>query len=318
MRSNSKTLSNRDLMLRSKKRRIFKDNLILFLMAFPGIICVVIFKYLPMPNLALAFKDFVPRLGVWGSRWVGFDNFKFIFMTDDLQRIIRNTVSYGCFFLIWDIVVGILAALLLYHLTSKRASNIYKMIMQFPRFLSVVVVSYLAYGFLSPTYGIVNQMITAAGGEAVQWYREAGYWPVILTIVHTWMTVGANCLLYYATLLSIDSSLFEAASVDGANTLQKCWHIAIPALKPVICMNLTFGMGSIFGGNLDLFYNIPLSHGELFSTTQTIDTYVFRALLGGEISRPTAVGLLQAVIALVLVLTFNAVMRRISPEDAMF
>lgn len=318
MGSKTKALSNSDLMLRSKKKRIFKDNLTLFLMALPGIISVIIFKYLPMPNLVLAFKDYIPRRGVWGSEWVGFENFKFIFMTDDLQTIVRNTVSYGCFFLIWDIIVGIVVALLLYHLTSKRASNLYKMIMQFPRFLSIVVVSYLAYGFLSPTYGIVNQIITATGGDAVQWYREAGYWPVILTIVRTWITMGANCLLYYATLLSIDSSLFEAASIDGATTLQKCWYVAIPALKPVICMNLTFGMGSIFGGNLDLFYNIPLSHGELFSTTQNIDTYVFRALLGGEISRPTAVGLMQAVIALVLVLVFNAIMRKISPDDALF
>lgn len=318
MKKKSNSLSDNEIMLRSRKKRVFKDNLTLFLMALPGLVCVLVFKYLPMPNLALAFKDYVPRLGVWASKWVGFENFKFIFQTNDLQMIIRNTVSYGVFFLVWDIIVGILLALALYHVSSRKASNVYKMIMQFPRFLSVVVVSYLVYAFLSPSYGVINQLINSFGGDSIQWYKEAGYWPVILTIVRTWMVMGGGCLLYYATLLGIDNSLFEAASIDGANTLQKCWHIAIPALKPVVCLNITFGMGGIFGGDLGLFYNIPLSHGELFPTTQIIDTYVYRSLLGGEISRPTAVGLMQAVVALSLVLIVNAIMRKFSPENALF
>lgn len=318
MKGKTKSLSESEIALRRKRKRVFKDNLTLFLMAFPGLACVLIFKYLPMPNLVLAFKDYVPRLGVWASEWIGFENFKFIFQTNDLQIIIRNTVGYGVFFLVWDIVVGILLALMLYHLTSRKASNVYKMIMQFPRFLSVVVVSYLVYAFLSPSYGVINQLVTSFGGDAIQWYKEASYWPVVLTIVRTWMVMGGGCLLYYATLLGIDNSLFEAASMDGANTLQKCWHIAVPALKPVICLNVTFGMGSIFGGDLGLFYNIPLSHGELFPTTQIIDTYVYRSLLGGEISRPTAVGLMQALVALVLVLIVNAIMRKVSPDNALF
>ncbi len=303
---------------KTRRKRIFKENLHLFLLTLPGLIFLLIFNYLPMSGIVIAFKRYVPRLGIWGSEWVGLDNFEFFFKSPDLLRLIRNTALYGASFLIVDIIGGILLALLLYHLTNKVALKAYKSIIMLPRFLSVIVVSFITYALLSPSYGIINQVIKALGGEPISWYAEPGYWPVILIIVHIWMTIGAGCLLYYATLVGIDKSLFEAASVDGATVLQKCRYVALPALKPVICMNLTFGVGGLVSVDMGLFDAVPRAQGLLFPTTDVINTYVYRGLLNGDIERPAAVGLAQSVIILVLILIVNAIIRKVSPENSMF
>ena len=311
-------LLSREVLKKNKKRRIFRDNMTLFSMSLPALICVVIFGYLPMFGLVIAFKDYVPRLGIFGSKWVGLDNFKFIVQTQDLTRILRNTIAYSIWFLIVDLVMGPLYALLMYHLKSRRAGKVYQTVMQLPRFFSIVVVSYITYAFLSPSYGIINQVITALGGEAVEWYRGPEYWPLILTIVRHWMGIGGGFLLYYSTLLGVDSGLFDAATIDGANTLQKCWHVALPALKPLMCMNLIFGIGGVLGGNFGLHYNITQSSGFLFETTDIVQTYVYRGLMSGELSRSTAVGLLTGVIGLILLLSANAIVRKVSPENSLF
>ena len=317
MNEDTKTLTA-EALKKSKKRRIFRDNMTLFSMSLPALVCVIIFGYLPMVGILIAFKDYVPRLGILGSKWVGLDNFKFIFQTQDLKRILRNTLAYSFWFLAVDTVMGPLYALLMYHLKSRRAGKAYQTIMQLPRFFSIVIVSYITYAFLSPSYGIINQAITALGGEAVEWYREPGYWPLILTIVRQWMGIGAGFLIYYSTLLGVDEALFDAATVDGANVWQKCWHVALPAMKPLICLNLIFGVGGVLGSNFGLHYNITQSSGFLFETTDVLGTYVYRGLMSGELSRSTAVGLLTSVCGLILLLTTNAIVRKVSPENSMF
>lgn len=204
------------------KKMVIKENLSLFLLTLPGLILVFLFNYLPMGGVVIAFKNYVPRKGIWGSDWIGFDNFKFFFTSQDALRTIRNTVLYSIDFLVVDLIVGVGIALLLYHLQKGAYLKIYHTIILIPRFISIIIISFISYSILSPSYGVLNSLIKFLGGEAIQWYNEPLYWPVILTIVHIWQIAGSGCLYYYAALVGIDESLFEAASLDGATTLQKC------------------------------------------------------------------------------------------------
>lgn len=311
-------LGNRELaMKKSKKKRIFRDNLQLFMLVLPGLLCLIVFSYIPMSGIVIAFKNYVPRLGIYGSEWVGFKNFEFLFKSPDLVRLIRNTACYGSAFLVIDMVTQIALALLFYHIKNKTALRTYKTIYQLPRFLSIIVVSYITYALFSPSYGILNQLITSAGGEGIKWYSEPAYWPFILTFVHIWISVGGGCLLYYSNLLAIDPALFEAAVIDGATTLQRCRYVAIPSFKPLIAMNLTLGIGSVISVDMGLFDAIPKAQGLLFPTTDVINTYVYRGVLKGNISMPAAVGLFQSVVAVFLILTVNLIIKKISPENSM-
>lgn len=311
-----KTLSK--TMQKSRKKRIFRENVELSALVFPGFICMLIFKYLPMAGIVIAFKNYVPRKGMFGSDWVGFENFKFLFSSPDLGRLIRNTVLYGSSFLIFDMITAIALALFFFYLKNKVALNIYKSIYQLPRFLSVIIVSYIVYALLSPSYGIVNQIITHFGGEAIKWYSDPVYWPFILIFVHIWMMVGGGSLLYYANLLSLDPALFEAADMDGATVLQKCRYICLPSFKPIIAMNLTLGIGGVISVDMGLFDAVPRAQGLLFPSTDIIGTYVYRGVLNGDFSMPAAVGLFQSVVAITLILVSNQIIRKISPENSMF
>ena len=308
----------REALARGKKIRIFKDNMTWMILAFGGMLFTLIFKYWPMYGIVIAFKDYVPRKGIWGSEWVGFKNFEYFFQSQDATRTIRNTVMYGFGFLIVEIIVGVLIALMLYHLRSKKALNFYQTSIMLPRFLSIVIVSYMTYAILSPSYGVLNQVITALGGDPVAWYNESKWWPAILTIVHIWMIAGSGSLYYYGALVGIDTDLFEAAELDGANTLQKCWHIAIPHLIPVITTLLILGIGRVFSVDMGLFFNIPMDQGALYETTDIIGTYTYRAMLSGSMERSAAVSLAQSVVGLIMVLMTNGVIRKIDPDNAMF
>lgn len=298
------------------KRKMLKENLSLFLMTVPGIIFLVLFNYLPMYGVVIAFKNYIPRKGIWGSPWVGFENFEFFFTSQDAVRTIRNTVLYSLDFLVVDLVVGVCMALLFYHL--RKGIKVYHTIILIPRFISIIIVSFITYSILSPSYGVLNSLIVALGGEGIQWYNEPQYWPAIITIIHIWQIAGSGCLYYYSTLVGIDASLFEAASLDGANTLQKCWHVAIPALKPIMVLTLILGLGNIFSGDMGLFYQVTKNMGVLYPTTDIINTYTYRALLDGSMTKSAAVGLFQSLTGMVLVVTVNGIVRKISPENSMF
>lgn len=302
----------------SGKRKMIKENISLFIMTLPGLIFVILFNYLPMGGVVMAFKNYVPRKGIWGSDWVGLKNFEFFFTSQDAFRTIRNTVLYSIDFLVVDLIVGVGIALLLFHLRKGIHLKIYHTIILIPRFISIIIIALMSYSILSPSYGVLNAIISFFGGEPVQWYNEPQYWPVILTIVHIWQIAGSGCLYYYASLVGIDTALFEAADLDGASTWQKCWHIAIPNLIPVMTITLILGVGHIFSGDMGLFYQVTMDQGVLYSTTDIINTYTYRALLDGSLAKSTAVGLFQSVVGLILVLATNGIIRKVSPENAMF
>ncbi len=302
----------------TKKARQFRYTLTLTLMALPGIISLIIFNYLPMAGVVIAFKRYIPRKGIFGSPWVGLENFEFFFSSQDAARTIRNTVLYSAGFLILDLILGVLIAVLLYNLKKATHVKVYHTIILLPKFLSIVIVSFIVYALLSPSYGAINQIIVALGGTKVQWYTEPEYWPAILTIVHAWMTIGGGCLYYYAALTGLDPALLESADLEGASSVQKAWYIMIPELVPIMVMMTVLGIGHLFGGDMGLFYQVPKDQGVLYPVTDTISTYTYRALLDGSMSRSAAVGLFQSAVGLVLVVTTNAIVRKISPENAIF
>lgn len=296
----------------------FWENVQMTLMTIPGVILVLVFSYLPMPGIILAFKKFNPNKGILGSKWVGLDNFKFFFTSQDAGRVIGNTVFYSVLFLVVDLVAAVTLALMLYYLRSKRALKFYNTVIIIPKFMSMVIIAFIVYTILSPSYGVLNQLIRMFGGNDVQWYMEAGYWPLILTLVHVWQTVGMNSVLYYASLMGLDEALLESAKIDGANLRQQIHYIILPHLIPIMVITTILGIGGLFSGDFGLFYQVTKDQGVLYPTTDIINTYVYRALQSGALEKSTAVNLFQSAVGLVLVLATNGIVKKVSPEHSMF
>ncbi len=305
-----------------KKRRLKAgtlDSYELLLLALPGIILTIVFCYLPMGGVIIAFKNFNPNLGILGSKWVGFDNFKFFFMSNDFVRLMRNTVLYSLWFLIIDNITAIGLAILFYNVQKKWALKFYQTSAILPSFMSIVLISYIVYLFLNPAAGMLNKVIGIFGGQGVNWYAEPGYWPAILSVVEVWRSIGMGCLLYYATMVGIDENLFEAAKIDGANKIRQIIHIMLPELSALICLKLIMGVGGLIGGDFGLFYQIPRNVGVLYETTDILATYTFRALqTGSSMGRTAAIGLFSSIAGVILIVISNGIIRRIDPEKSMF
>ncbi len=302
---------------RRKILQTLRDNAELSLMVLPGVVGLILFNYLPMYGIVIAFKNYNPVKGIFGSPWVGLKNFEMLFRSSDLFRLLRNTVLYSLDFLVIDMLGCLIVALLLYFMRSRVGVKIYNTIMILPKFMSIVLIAYIVYSILNPASGILNQFNVLLGGKKVDWYAKPGAWPVILSVVEVWRSVGYGCILYYATMVGIDESLFEAAKLDGANRWQQTIHIILPSLKMIICINLILAIGGLFGGDMGLFYQVPQNITALYPTTDIINTYTYRGTLSGQYSTSSAIGLFQNAVGLLLVLGSNAVVRRISPENSL-
>ena len=274
---------------------------------------------MPLPGLVLAFKKYNAKKGIFGSANVGFKNFKYLFATKDAFVITRNTILYNVVFIIVNTVLAVFVAILLAEMTSKL-KKIYQIIILLPFMISMVIVSYLVFGFLSNDNGFLNNTILKAlGKEPVQWYMQKQYWPFILVFVNAWKVIGYNCIIYLSTILGIDRSIYESASIDGAGKWTQIAKITIPLLKPTIIMMTLLAVGRIFYSDFGLFYQVPQNQGALFSVTNTIDTYVYRGLLElGDMSMASAAGLYQSVVGFICILAANLIVRKLDPESALF
>ena len=296
------------------------DNIQLFILALPAIILLFIFCYVPMGGIILAFKKFKVNLGIFESPWVGLDNFEFFFTSSDAWRVVRNTLGMNFLFIVFTTALSVLFAVIMFNLRSRRMVKTYQTITLMPSFLSWVVVGYMVYALLMPgDMGLVNQVISLFGGEPVDWYSNAAYWPVILLLVKIWHGTGYNSLFYYASLMGIDNTYFEAAQLDGATKIQQFRYIVLPFLKPIIIVMTLLNIGNIFRADFGLFFNVPRNVGVLYPTTDVVDTYVYRALTQlGDVGMATAVGLIQSLVGFVLILVTNLVVRKIDPDSALF
>ncbi len=304
----------------SRRAKLMRRYAPIYLMALPGLLYLLVNNYGPMSGMIIAFKNYRYNKGIWGSDWAGFKNFEFLFKTKDAWMITRNTILYNLAFIVIGMTLAIAVAILLNEIRSKAARKLYQTTLLLPFLLSAVVVSYLVYGFLSPDLGFFNNtLLPALGLDKVSWYSEAQYWPLILVLVHLWMVVGYNCIIYLSTLVGIDRGYYEAADIDGATMWQKIRHITLPCLKPTIITLLLLALGKIFYSDFGLFYQVPLNSGALIEVTSTIDTYVYRGLMqSSNISMSSAAGVYQSIVGFVLVLAANWVVNKVSKENALF
>lgn len=297
----------------------FKKNLPLTLMALPALIVIILFKYLPLAGLLLAFKRFNVRQGIFGSMFVGFDNFRFLFQTSDAWVITRNTILYNGLFILLDVVLAVSIAIGLNELLNKRRAKIYQTVFMAPYFLSWVVVSFMAYSLFSVDNGLFNHLLSFLGLPEVNWYSETGKWPFILTFFQIWKTVGYSTVMYLSSLTAISNDYYEAAIIDGATKWQQIKNITIPCLKPMMIVLVILAIGRIFYADFGLFYQLPRDSGPLYPATQVIDTYVYRALKEtGNVGMASAAGLYQSVVGFILVVGANLVVRKIEPDSALF
>lgn len=291
----------------------------LLIMAALPIIQIFIFAYIPMFGLIIAFKDYRFNKGIFGSDWVGLDNFKFFVTSSDFSRIAWNTIYLNFVFIIMEIIFAVFVAVLLFEISSRKATKIYQTVLITPNFLSWVVVSYMVYAFLSPEYGFINSVLQNLGFDKINWYGEASYWPVILTITFLWKSVGMKSIYYYAGLMGIDTSLFEAAQIDGANKFQQVRYIMLPCIRQLVVMLFILSVGNIFRADFGLFYQVPKNVGALYPTTDVMDTYIYRALKEvGDMSMSSAAGFLQSVIGFATVMLANAVAKKVDSSSALF
>ncbi|MBO4510924.1 MAG: sugar ABC transporter permease [Lachnospiraceae bacterium] len=305
-----------------KKKTNLSHWLPFYLMFIPGFVYLLINNYIPLYGLQLAFKSFSYRKGINGSPWIGLKNFKFLFATSDAYVMIRNTILYNVLWIFVGMVFGITVAILFNEIKSAVAKKVYQTAILLPYLMSMVVVAYLVYAYLAGDTGLINNTIVKGlmGKEnGISWYQNPKYWPFILTFVQQWKQIGFGMLLYLASLLGIDNSYYEAAMLDGATKWQQIRMITLPLLKPTIIMLVILNLGQIFRSDFGLFYQVPMNQGALYNTTQTIDTYVYRALLeNNNIGMSAAASFLQSIVGFVFIVTANTIVRKLDENSSLF
>ena len=282
-----------------------KQKLPLLFLALPGIILIFLFGYLPLFGLVIAFKNVDYSKGIWASDWVGLKNFEFFFKSNDALRVTRNTLVMNALFIVFTLIVSVSVAIMLYYV-GRRMLRVTQTVLFLPYLISWVVASYALEAFIDARYGVVNQFLNFLGLKNINFYylpKSAGYYSI----------------LYYTRLLSVDPSLYEAAEIDGASTWQKIRYITLYMLRPLIIMLCLIQIGNIFYSDFGMYYFLTKDNGMLYSVTDVIDTYIFRALKTvNDPGMGAAVGLFQSLMGFILVLASNAVAKKIDEEGAIF
>lgn len=303
-----------------------KKTLMLLSMVAPGALWLLLLRYLPIGGIILAFKNYkiYPKDPTFlnnliHSKWVGLDNFKFLFTTGDSWVMIRNTLAYNIVFIILGVIIPVAFAVMMSELSKKFVAKTYQTLMFFPYFLSWVVVSYFLNAFIDAQYGLIPMAQRAAGETAVSWYTTPGPWPYIIVFANLWKNVGYSTVLYLAAITGIDQTQYEAAAIDGASKWQQILHVTLPNLRTMIAILFILNVGKIFNADFGLFWNVPMQNGALFSVTQVIDTYIYRVLMNtGNIGQSTAAGLLQNIVGFICIIGANAVVKKIDSDSTLF
>lgn len=304
----------------SKKKIRWRKVFPVYLMLLPAIIYFIINNYLPMYGITIAFRKLDYRMGILNSPFNGFENFKFLFASGNLGYVVRNTILYNLAFIVIGTVFPITVAILFNEIRNKWAKKSYQTLLLVPYLMSMVIVSYLVFAFLSADTGFINKSILEPlTGNTISFYQEKKYWPFILIFVHQWKGIGFSMVLYLSTILGISVEYYEAARVDGATKWQQIRYVTLPFLKPMVITMTILSISKICMSDFGLFYQVPKNSGTLYSVTQTIDTYVYNALMNqNNIAMSSAASVLQAVIGFVLVIGCNVIIRKISKESAIF
>jgi putative aldouronate transport system permease protein len=301
--------------------REFHRNGVYYLMALPAMLFVFFLKYLPMPGLAIAFKNYNFRKGIWGSPWAGFDNFRFFFTSEYAFRTTLNTIWINLNYLFWGTLLSVTFAIILNEVTHKKAVKVYQNIMFLPYFFSAIIIGKIVTDILfSMNAGLVNQITGLFGFEKVNWLRTPAPWVKIVVSAHVWNTVGYSVIIYLATITGIDAEMYEAASLDGAGKLQKIWHLTLPMLIPAIILMSLLSIGNMMFGDFAMIYAIiGEDNMAILPKIDIIETYIFRAVRRtADFSTSSAIGLFQAIVGFVLVFGSNALVKRFDKDYGLF
>lgn len=298
--------------------KLFKYRVFL-LMLLPAVIYTLVFSYLPMAGIVMAFKKYTYAGGIFNSPWNGFDNFEFFFKSGQALRVTKNTVLYNLLFIAFNTVLQMTVAILLVEMKNKYFRKLSQSLMFLPYFISWVIVSVIAFNLLSYDYGLINTIIEKLGGTKINFYSTGSFWPFILTFFGAWKGVGYGSVMYLAAIMGIDTSIYEAAEIDGANVFQRIFRITIPLMKPTVIILLLLSVGGIFRGNFDMFYNLVGSNGLLYNSTDVIDTFTFRALISNnDFGMSAAAGLYQSVLCFITILLVNKMVSKYSKDYSLF
>lgn len=288
----------------------------LILMMMPGVIYLIVNNYLPMFGITIAFKNLDYTKGIFKSDWVGLKNFEFLFKTKDFYIIMRNTLCYNLVFIFGGLTASLAIAVMMTEIGNWKIAKVIQPVICFPNMVSIVIVAYLVYGFLGGDGWINNTLLH---GNGISWYSKPQYWPYILTFVHFWKGAGYGSIIYIATMSGIDKGLYEAARLDGASKWQQIRLITLPIIRPMIILMLLMSIGRIFSSDFGLFLQVPMDSGALYNSTQTIDTYVYRALMKlNDVSMSSAASVFQSILGFVLVLLSNMLVRKVDPDSSLF
>ena len=298
--------------------REFVMNKHLYLMLLPGVIWFIIFCYMPLYGIAVAFKKYDFGLGIWGSPFVGLDNFKFLFTYDGIGRVFFNTIYLNVLFLVSTTLISVVLAIMFSELKSKWFKRVTQSIAILPHFISWAVVSMVLQAFVGIN-GLINQSLRALGMSTISFYNEPGVWPLIFVVLRIWQGCGFGTVTYIAAITGFDTSMYEAAKVDGATRFQQIMHITLPLLRPTIVILTIMGVGGIFRGDFGMIYAMVHDTSKLFPTTDVIDTFVYRALRQmNDLGMSTATSVFQSVVGCILVVATNALAKKLDPDTALF
>ncbi len=294
-------------------------NLDLHLMIAPAVIYFIIFAYLPLIGLIIAFKNYNYTDGVLFSPWCGFDNFKFLFESGKVWLLTKNTIVYNVVFLVTGIAFEVVLAIFLSEIGGRKLKKVCQSVMILPNFISWVVVAVFAYSFLNFETGVINRFLMKFGQDPVQFYSNVGAWKYILVFANLWKGAGYGSIIYLATITGMDTLIYEAAEIDGANVWQRIKYITLPLLTPTVITMSLLSVGRLLRGNFDMFYQLIGNNGMLYESTDIIDTYIFRALLSSpNIGMSSAVGFLQSVLCFVIIVLVNKAVKMYEKDYALF
>lgn len=290
-----------------------------YLLALPAALYTLIFGYLTLPYMVIAFQKFNYRLGLFGSEWVGFDNFKFFFASNRAWQVTFNTIRLNFLYIIVITLCALTLAVLFSELKNRLFAKLMQSTILFPHFLSWVMISYILYSLFGNNYGLINNTLALFNIDPINWYASPQYWVQILVGTSVWKDIGISLVIYLAGITGIDGTLFEAAKIDGASRWQQIRFITLPLLIPTVIILSMLALGKVMYGNFDMIYAIIKDNGLLYPTTDVIDTYVFRALRTiGNPAQAMAVGVYQSVVGFMLVYGVNWLIRKTSPDNSLF
>ena len=299
--------------------RALRKNRVLLMMLIPAFLYFFIFSYLPMSGAIVAFKSYNFREGIFGSPWVGFSNFEYFFKSGQAWTVTRNTILYNVGFIVVNTVLQMGLAIFISEIGGKYFKKVTQTAMFLPYFISWVVVGMIAYNFLNVEHGTINTLIAKLGGEKINFYGTTWVWPFILVFFSAWKNVGYGTVLYLAAIMGIDTEIYEAAQIDGANIFQRIFKVTIPCLVPTLIILTLLAVGNIFRGDFQMFYQLVGNNGPLFNATDVIDTFTFRSLIqSGEVGMSAAAGLYQSVFCFITIVFTNFLVKKYDPDYSLF